>query len=54
LNYTFPYTGGMIHGYIKGLNQLACNSDKQFLEGSLDFNYSIPKIKMLCREQSSA
>ena len=44
LNYTFPYTGGMLHGFIKGLNQMEYvdNSDKQFLEGSLDFNYSIP------------
>ena len=44
LNYTFPYTGGMIHGFIKGLNQLEYvdNSDKQYLEGSLDFTYSLP------------
>jgi hypothetical protein len=44
LNYTFPYTGGMIHGFIKGLNQreYVDNSDKQYLEGSLDFTYSLP------------
>ncbi len=44
VNYTFPYTGGMIYGFVKGLNQLAYvdNSDKQFLEGGLDFNYSLP------------
>ncbi|MCW8803216.1 MAG: TonB-dependent receptor [Ignavibacteriaceae bacterium] len=44
LNYTFPYSGGMIHGFIKGLNQREYidNSDKQYLEGSLDFTYSLP------------
>ncbi len=44
LNYTFPYTGGMVHGFIKGLNQLAYvdNSDKQYLQGSLDFEYTLP------------
>jgi len=44
INYTFPYTGGMIHGFIKGLNQreYVDNSDKQNLVGSLDFSYSLP------------
>ena len=44
LNYTFPYTGGMVHGFIKGLNQreYVDNSDKQYLQGSLDFAYSLP------------
>jgi hypothetical protein len=44
LNYTFPYTGGMLHGFIKGLNQreYVDNSAKQYLEGSLDFDYSLP------------
>lgn len=44
LNYTFPFTDGMIHGFIKGLNQreYVDNSDKQYLEGSLDFDYSLP------------
>ena len=44
LNYTFPYTGGMIHGFIKGLNQpeYIDNSDRQYLEGSLDIDYSLP------------
>ncbi len=44
LNYTFPYTGGMIHGFFKGLNQREYidNSDRQYLEGSLDFDYSLP------------
>jgi len=44
LNYTFPYTGGMVHGFIKGLNQRAYenNTDNQYLEGSLDFDYTIP------------
>jgi len=44
LNYTFPFTGGMIHGIVKGLNQLEYvdQSDKQYLEGSLDIAYSLP------------
>lgn len=44
INYSFPYTGGMVYGFVKGLNQLAYvdNSDKQFLEGGLDFSYSLP------------
>jgi len=44
LNYTFPYSGGMVHGFIKGLNQIEYvdNSDKQYLEGSLDISYSLP------------
>lgn len=44
INYTFPYTGGMIYGYVKGLNQRAYvdNSDKQFLEGGLNFSYILP------------
>lgn len=44
LNYTFPYTGGMVHGFIKGLNQREYidNSARQYLEGSLDIDYSLP------------
>jgi len=44
LNYTFPFTRGMIQGVIKGLNQIEYvdNSDKQFAEGSLIFAYSLP------------
>ncbi len=44
VNYTFPFSGGMLHGFIKGFNQRAYidNSDRQFLEGALDFAYTIP------------
>lgn len=44
INYAFPYTGGMIYGFVKGLNQRAYvdNSDKQFLEGGLDVSYNLP------------
>ncbi len=44
LNYSFPFTRGMLHGIIKGLNQTAYvdNSDIQFIQGSLDFIYSLP------------
>jgi len=44
LNYTFPFTGGMLHGFIKGFNQGAYvdHSDRQNLEGMLDFAYTIP------------
>jgi hypothetical protein len=44
VNYTYPFKGGMLHGFVKGLNQRAYvdNSDKQYLEGSLDFIYSLP------------
>lgn len=44
INYTFPYTGGMIYGFASGLNQRSYvdNSEKQNLYGGLDFNYSLP------------
>lgn len=44
VNYTFPFNGGMLHGFVRGLNQRAYvdNSDKQYLEGALDFAYTIP------------
>ncbi|MBV6419448.1 MAG: hypothetical protein DAHOPDDO_00667 [Ignavibacteriaceae bacterium] len=44
LNYVFPYTGGMIYGFVSGYNQRAYqeNSDKQNLHGGLDFSYSLP------------
>lgn len=44
LNYTFPFTGGLVHGFVKGLNQLAYvdNSDKQSIQGSLDLAYTLP------------
>lgn len=44
VNYTFPFKGGMLHGFVKGLNQRAYedHSDKQYLVGALDFNYTIP------------
>ncbi len=44
LNYTFPFTNGLLHGVVKGYNQLEYvdNSDKNYLEGMLDFIYSVP------------
>jgi len=44
INYAYPFTHGLIHGSVKGLNQLEYvdYSDRQFLEGSLDFAYSLP------------
>jgi len=44
ISYAFPFTRGMLHGSVKGLNQLdyVDNSDRRFLEGSLDFAYTLP------------
>ena len=44
LNYAYPFTRGLLHGSVKGLNQLEYidNSDRQYLEGSLDFAYTLP------------
>lgn len=44
ISYAFPFTRGILHGSVKGLNQLdyVDNSGKQLLEGSLDFAYTIP------------
>lgn len=44
LDYTFPFTGGMLSGYVKGLNQRAYidNSGRQFIEGALDLACTIP------------
>lgn len=44
LNYTFPFTRGLLHGIVRGLNQAAYvdNSDFRFIQGSLDFLYSLP------------
>jgi hypothetical protein len=44
LNYTFPFTRGLLHGIIKGLNQTEYidNSGRQYIEGTLDFVYSLP------------
>ena len=44
INYAYPFTRGLLHGSVKGLNQLEYvdNSDRQYLEGSLDFNYTLP------------
>ncbi|MGB5529199.1 MAG: hypothetical protein WBQ32_04445, partial [Ignavibacteriaceae bacterium] len=42
INYAYPFSRGILHGSVKGLNQLQYvdNSDRQTLEGSLDFAYS--------------
>ena len=44
INYAYPFSRGILHGSVKGLNQLQYvdNSDRQTLEGSLDFAYSLP------------
>jgi len=44
VDYTFPFNNGLLHGNVKGLNQLAYvdNSQKQYLEGALDFAYILP------------
>jgi hypothetical protein len=44
LNYAFPFSGGLLHGLVKGGNQIdyVDNSDKQYLEGSLGFSYYLP------------
>ena len=44
ISYAFPFARGILHGSVKGLNQLdyVDNSDKQFLEGVIDFAYTLP------------
>ena len=44
ISYAFPFTRGIIHGGIRGLNQTAYvdNSERTLLEGSLDFAYTLP------------
>lgn len=44
VDYTFPFNNGLLHGNVKGLNQLAYvdNSQRQYLEGALDFAYILP------------
>jgi len=43
LNYAYPFTRGMIHGRMKGDNQLDYidNSGKVYYEGALDIDYSL-------------
>ena len=43
LNYAYPFTRGMIHGRMKGDNQLDFidNSGKVYYEGALDIDYSL-------------
>jgi hypothetical protein len=44
ISYAFPFERGLLHGSVKGLNQVKYvdNSDRQYLEGSLDFVYTLP------------
>lgn len=44
LDYTFPFKNGLLHGFVRGLNQLSYveNSQRQFLEGAMDFAYTLP------------
>ena len=44
IDYTFPFKNGILHGFIKGINQLSYveNSQRQYLEGALDFAYTLP------------
>ena len=44
VDYTFPFKNGLLHGYAKGLNQFSYvdNSQRQNLEGALDFAYTLP------------
>jgi len=44
IDYTFPFQNGILHGYASGLNQVAYvdNSQRQLLEGALDFSYALP------------
>ena len=44
VDYTFPFQNGILHGYAAGLNQIAYidNSQRQLLEGALDFSYALP------------
>jgi hypothetical protein len=44
IDYTFPFQNGILHGYAAGLNQIAYvdNSQRQMLEGALDFAYTLP------------
>jgi len=44
IDYTFPFKNGLLHGFAKGVNQIAYvdNSQKQLLEGAIDFAYTLP------------
>lgn len=44
IDYTFPFKNGLLHGYAAGLNQISYvpNSQRQLLEGALDFEYTLP------------
>ena len=44
IDYTFPFQNGFLHGFAKGINQIAYvdNSQRQLLQGALDFAYTLP------------